>query len=107
MTFKYTRYIPVHKINSALGPRRAACLPFFYTFTDCFKGYGKKTLFNAFMENEDFIDITSDLLEIKDISEIEELPKQIETSVSFLYDKNQTNETVRIVKSIIAIVHYN
>lgn len=46
------------------------------------------------MENEGFINITSDLLAIKHISEIEALPNEIEKAVSHLYDKDHTHETV-------------
>ena len=51
-TGKDFRYIPVHEIASALGPRKSAALPIFHAYTGCdtvsqFAPIGKKTAWQA------------------------------------------------------------
>ena len=57
-TGKSFRYIPVHKIVSALGQDKCEALPFFHAFTGCdqtssFYGRGKRTCWTTWMASSD------------------------------------------------------
>jgi hypothetical protein len=90
---KDLRWIPIHEISNALGPR-ALCLPFVHEFTSCetvsaFRGKGKRTAWQVWEIFDDATDTFFRLSQTPAVIDDQDM-EFIEAFVVIMYDRTTT-----------------
>jgi hypothetical protein len=90
---KDLRWIPIHEISNALGPR-ALCLPFVHAFTSCdtvsaFRGKGKRTAWQVWEIFDDATDTFFRLSQTPAVIDDQDM-EFIEAFVVIMYDRTTT-----------------
>jgi len=104
-TGKHFRFIPVHEIANALGPRKSRALPAFHALTGCdttsaFHGKGKKTAWETW---SNFPDVTDAFIEV-----VEHTPELTDDSLSaierfviLMYDRTSDHTNVNCARQVL------